>query len=94
MSIFTPGIGCPEGSFTVHRTRQGSPFESEEMFSPELMVGGSWVWKGPRTVPSVVFGGLGWSIASTRRERPRMSERRKNSYGWLSVAPSFQFLAM
>lgn len=24
-------------------------------------------------------GGLGWSIASTRRERPRMSERRMNS---------------
>jgi hypothetical protein len=80
MSIFTPGIGRPAGSFTVQMTRQGSPFGSEEMFSPDFMVGGSWVWKGPRTVPSVVFGGLGWSMASTRRERPRMSERRINSY--------------
>lgn len=26
-------------------------------------------------------GGFGWSIESTRRERPRMSERRINSWG-------------
>jgi hypothetical protein len=36
--------------------------------------------EGPRTVPSVLFVGLGWSIESTRRERPRMSERRINSW--------------
>jgi hypothetical protein len=37
------------------------------------------VWKGPRTEPSVDEGGLGWLIASTRRERPRISERSMNS---------------
>jgi hypothetical protein len=30
-------------------------------------------------VPSVLEAGLGWSMLSTRRERPRMSERRMNS---------------
>lgn len=39
----------------------------------------SCVWKGPRTVPSVEPGGLGWSMLSTRRERPRTSLRRMNS---------------
>lgn len=37
------------------------------------------MWNGPRTVPSVEWGGLGWLIESIRRERPRMSERRMNS---------------
>jgi len=49
------------------------------MEEPWSIVGGSCVWKGPRTEPSVEEGGLGWSIASTRRERPRISERRMNS---------------
>jgi hypothetical protein len=31
-------------------------------------------------VPSVEAGGLGWSMLSTRRERPTTSERRINSY--------------
>jgi hypothetical protein len=50
------------------------------------MVSASWVWKGPRTEPSVDAGGLGWSIASTRRERPRMSERRMNSYQLVDIS--------
>lgn len=31
-------------------------------------------------MPSVELAGLGWSIESTRRDRPRTSERRMNSY--------------
>jgi hypothetical protein len=31
-------------------------------------------------VPSVEEAGFGWSMESTRRERPRVSERRINSY--------------
>lgn len=80
MSIFTPGMGLPWGSWIVQRTRRGSPAGSEDMEEPEGRVSASWVWKGPRTEPSVELGGLGWSIASTRRERPRMSERRMNSW--------------
>jgi hypothetical protein len=79
MSIFTSGIGLPATSFTVQTTIQGSPAGSEDMPCPFKMVSASWVWKGPKTLPSVLAGGLGWSIASTRRERPRMSERRMNS---------------
>jgi hypothetical protein len=48
------------------------------------MSSASCVWKGPSTLPSVELGGLGWSIASTRRDRPRISERRMNSYGTVS----------
>jgi len=51
------------------------------MLVPGAEEGASWVWKGPSTVPSVLEGGLGWSIESTRRERPTMSERRMNSWG-------------
>lgn len=33
-------------------------------------------------MPSVELAGLGWSIESTRRDRPRTSERRMNSYNF------------
>jgi hypothetical protein len=56
------------------------PEGSAEMAEPGARWDASCVWKGPRTVPSVEEGGLGWSIESTRRERPTMSERRMNSY--------------
>jgi hypothetical protein len=79
MSILTPWIGAPDGSLMVHITRQGSPSGSEEISPPEGTISASWLWNGPRTEPSVLEEGLGWSIASTRRERPRMSERRINS---------------
>jgi len=55
------------------------PTGSAEMCEPGGRVDASCVWKGPRTVPSVEEGGLGWSIESTRRLRPRMSLRRMNS---------------
>jgi hypothetical protein len=67
--------------FTVHRTSSGVPEGSAEMDDPGARVDASCVWKGPRTVPSVEAGGLGWSMESTRRERPTMSERRMNSWG-------------
>ena len=60
-------------------TRRGVPWGSWEMREPLGEISASWEWKGPRTVPSVVCGGLGWEIESIRRERPRMSERRMNS---------------
>lgn len=79
MSIFTSLMGEPEVSFIVQSTRQGSPSGSCEIMEPLGWDSASWEWKGPRTVPSVDEAGLGWSIESTRRERPRMSERRMNS---------------
>lgn len=60
------------------------PAGSEEREEPGGREGAVWVWKGPRTVPSVERGGLGWEIESTRMERPRMSERRMNS--WVGLA--------
>jgi hypothetical protein len=73
-------MDVPEVVLMVERTRRASPLGSAEMDVPFESAGASWVWKGPRTVPSVDEGGLGWSMESTRRERPRMSERRMNSY--------------
>jgi hypothetical protein len=64
----------------VHKTSKGVPAGSAEMLEPGERREASWVWKGPRTVPSVREGGLGWSMESTRRERPTMSERRMNSF--------------
>jgi hypothetical protein len=69
----------PERSLMLHTTNKGSPLVSWDMESPCDIWGASWVWKGPRTVPSVELGGLGWSIESTSNERPRTSERRMNS---------------
>ena len=79
MSIFTSEMGAPLVFFMVHRTRQGSPSGSWAIRVPFARLSASWEWKGPRTVPSVLAGGLGWSMLSTRRERPRTSERRMNS---------------
>lgn len=50
------------------------------MCEPAGRADASCVWKGPRTVPWVEVGGLGCEIESVRRERPRMSERRMNSW--------------
>lgn len=80
MSIFTPGMGDLEGEEMVQSTRRGSPFGSAEIFVPEAEDSASWVWKGPSKLPSVEWGGLGWSIASTRSDNPRISDRRMNSY--------------
>jgi hypothetical protein len=80
MSIFTPGMGDPEGERMVQRTRIGMPEGSEERGEPGERCGAVWVWKGPRMEPEVLWGGLGWSRESTSRERPRMSERRMNSW--------------
>lgn len=68
---------------TVQRTSRASPSGSAEIEVPFESDGASCVWKGPRTVPSVEEGGFGWSMESTRRERPTMSERRMNSYNKL-----------
>ena len=68
---------------TVQRTSRASPLGSAEIEVPFESDGASCVWKGPRTVPSVEEGGFGWSMESTRRERPTMSERRMNSYNKL-----------
>lgn len=75
-------MGAPDVVFTVQRTSKGSPEGSAEMFVPGAEEGASCVWNGPRTVPSVEEGGFGWSIESTRRERPTMSERRM--YSWFT----------
>jgi hypothetical protein len=37
------------------------------------------VKNGPRTVDSVDFPTVGWSMASTRADTPKTSERRMNS---------------
>ena len=66
-------------SFTVQMQSRGSPSGSDDISQPLGRVGASWVWKGPRTEPSVDAGGLGWLMLSTRRERPRTSESRMNS---------------
>ena len=79
-STLTSDTGSPEIVLTVQRTSKGSPLGSAEMEVPFWSEGASCVWKGPRTVPSVEDGGLGWSIESTRRERPTTSLRRMNSY--------------
>lgn len=60
----------------LHRTSRGVPDGSAEIDEPDGSVDASWVWKGPRTVPSVLRGGLGWSMESTSSERPRISDRR------------------
>jgi hypothetical protein len=75
----TPGTGSPAVFLTLHSTSSGVPLGSAEMEVPFEPGTASCVWKGPRTVPSVDEGGLGWSIESTRRERPTMSESRMNS---------------
>jgi hypothetical protein len=78
--MLASGTAFPSASLTVQRTSKGSPSASWEIDAPWEACCASCVWKGPRRVPSVLFVGLGWSIESTRRERPRMSERRMNSY--------------
>jgi hypothetical protein len=83
MSILTPSTALPSVSLIVQTTRQGSPLGSWAIWVPLGSEMASWVWKGPRTVPSVLEAGLGWSMLSTRRERPRMSERRMNSWDLL-----------
>lgn len=87
ISILTPSRGLPSMSLTEQSTRRGSPLSSCDIREPWDMVSASWVWKGPRTVPSVLLGGLGWSMLSTSRERPRMSERRMNSWQVLLIMP-------
>lgn len=82
-SILTSDTGSPFVVLTVQRTSRDSPSGSAEMEVPLESEGASCVWNGPRTVPSVEEAGLGWSIESTRRERPTMSERRMNSYNVL-----------
>lgn len=67
-------------SFTVQMQSRGTPSGSDDISPPLGMVGASCVWNGPSTEPSVDEGGLGWLMLSTRRERPRTSERRINSW--------------
>lgn len=50
------------------------------MEEPCEEVGASCVWKGPRTVPSVLEGGLGWSIESINSDKPSVSDNKMNSY--------------
>ena len=80
MSTSAPEIALPSMSLTVHSTRSGFPLGSAEMDPPFTLCTASWVWNGPSTVPSVPPFGFGWSMESTSKERPRMSERRMNSW--------------
>lgn len=91
ISILTLEIGFPDTSLMVQRTSSGSPFESWLIRLPCDMDSASCVWKGPRTVPSVEVGGLGWSIESTRRDSPNISLRRMNSWFWSSIVSHLFF---
>ncbi len=80
MSMVQEGMGRPDVSFTVQRTSRGVPLGSVCRIEPWESSRASCVWKGPRTVPVVEAGSLGRSMESISRERPRMSERRINSW--------------
>lgn len=85
-------MGVPDGSVMLQITRHGSPLGSEEMSDPASKVLASWVWNGPRTVPSVAFADFGWSIASTSNDSPRTSDSRMNSCSLLAREFATQYV--